>query len=139
MGTFEPNPDFYTAVLWKKLMGQEVLEVTMSSHDESHDMGDILASLHVYAHCSNPGASGHGDDTRDVTLLFVNIDESQAFNIMPALLSSRYGEVGDRREYHITAATAELLHSKLVRLNGKPLLVRDGQLPLGSLLPALVP
>jgi hypothetical protein len=40
--TFEPNPDFYALLLWKKVMGTKVLNVTSSVSD-----------LRVYAHCSS--------------------------------------------------------------------------------------
>ncbi|EFJ22004.1 hypothetical protein SELMODRAFT_32458, partial [Selaginella moellendorffii] len=40
---FNPNPDFYSALLWKRLMGEVVLNVTSQSLNSS--------SFHTYAHC----------------------------------------------------------------------------------------
>ena len=44
--TYEPNPDLYLAIVWKRLMGREVLNATVAAA-----VGDIGGELHVYAHC----------------------------------------------------------------------------------------
>ena len=49
--TFKPNPDFYSALLFKRLMGQKVLNATVVGP----------STLCAYAHCT------HGDSSK-VTL-----------------------------------------------------------------------
>jgi hypothetical protein len=56
--TFTPNADYWAALLWKKLMGNCVL-----------DAGPIQPGLHLYAHCQKGNSGG-------VTLLAINLQDS---------------------------------------------------------------
>lgn len=58
--TFLPNADYWAAVLWRRLMGNRVL-----------DAGSIRPGLHVYAHCMRNTSGG-------VTLLAINLDDAPA-------------------------------------------------------------
>lgn len=58
--TFTPNADYWAALLWKKLMGNCVL-----------DAGPIQPGLHLYAHCQNGNSGG-------VTVLAINLQDSPA-------------------------------------------------------------
>ena len=129
---FEPNPDFYTALLWQRLMGQEVLRV-----DVAGGGADVQSELHVYAHCS---AAATAAEKKDITLLFVNVAAKTHFAITP-VTGSDSGGIGNgngasRLEYHVTAPS---LLSATVLLNGNQLLVEDGKLPLDKLIPREVP
>ena len=55
---FTPNADYWAALLWKKLMGNCVL-----------DAGPIQPGLHLYAHCQKGNSKG-------VTLLAINLQDS---------------------------------------------------------------
>lgn len=59
-GTFEPRPTYWTALLWRRLMGAQVL-----------DAGASRPGLHVYAHCMAGTAGG-------VTVLAINLGEAPA-------------------------------------------------------------
>ena len=77
---FSPNPDFYAAVLWQRIMGARVLkaEVSVAERDPTGGYARAAAALdalHVYAHC---GASKYGHTGR-VALAFVNIDQNASF------------------------------------------------------------
>lgn len=56
--TFMPNASYWAALLWRRLMGEQVL-----------DAGPARPGMHLYAHCQ-PGAAG------GVTLLAINLDEA---------------------------------------------------------------
>ena len=58
--TFIPNPDYWAALLWRKLVGTQVL-----------DAGAIRPGLHVYAHCLRGTPGG-------VTLMALNLEGSPA-------------------------------------------------------------
>jgi len=98
--TVNPLPDYWLAVLHKRLMGQIVLNTTSSSR-----------GLRVYAHC----AVGRG-----VGLSFLNLDETRAINLT---LPDTLAQLPSRLEYILTAGVpiegaAHPLQSRGVRLNG---------------------
>ncbi|XAR65251.1 Beta-glucuronidase [Bertholletia excelsa] len=122
--TFIPNPDYYGALLWHRLMGTSVLR---TSHDSS-------PYLRAYAHCSKtkPG----------ITLLLINMSNSTSFevsvvndmNLHPEGVLS--GEVDRREEYHLTPKDGNI-QSDVLLLNGNPLqLTQSDDIP--SMDPKLV-
>lgn len=58
--TFTPNADYWAALLWRKLVGTQVL-----------DAGPIKPGLHVYAHCLRGTPGG-------VTVMAINLEQSPA-------------------------------------------------------------
>jgi heparanase len=87
--TYEPRPNYWSALLWHRLMGTTVL-----------DAGSLSApSLHLYAHClpDHPGG---------VTLLVINTDASNGQTLHVGADAERY------------TLTARNLTSKQVQLNG---------------------
>ncbi|KAL8250513.1 hypothetical protein R6Q59_034206 [Mikania micrantha] len=62
--TFMPNPDYYSALLWHRLMGTGVLAV---------DRVNIAPHLRTYAHCSK-GKPG-------ITLLLINLSNQTHFTL----------------------------------------------------------
>jgi heparanase 1 len=95
--TLEPRPDYWAALLWRKLMGIAVLDPGSSAS----------ASLHLYAHCLRGQPGG-------VALLAINADKDaeQALRL----------PVGAER-YNLTAAN---LTDSAVDLNGKRLELGPG-------------
>jgi hypothetical protein len=90
--TFVPRPNYWGALLWRRLMGTTVLESGVP----------IEAGLHVYAHCQSGTPDGVG-------LLVINTDRSAARTIMLASVSARY------------TLDAANLDDSTVRLNGRAL------------------
>ncbi|XP_043725007.1 heparanase-like protein 1 [Telopea speciosissima] len=146
--TFVPNPDYYSALLWHRLMGEGVLAVD----------SDASPFLRVYAHCSK-GREG-------ATLLLINLSSETEFRItvqnsMNINLhvkeetihrgnSFMHGfkrtvswvgrkasdEAELREEYHLTPKDG-YLQSQTMVLNGTPLeLTEGGDIP--KLEPVLV-
>ncbi len=58
--TFLPNPNYWAAMMWQKLMGTRVL-----------DAGPLMPGLHLYAHCQRGNSKG-------VTVLAINLEETPA-------------------------------------------------------------
>ncbi|PKA46932.1 Heparanase-like protein 2 [Apostasia shenzhenica] len=145
--TFKPNPDFYSALLWHKLMGKEVLTIDISGSP----------FLRAYAHCRKDGTG--------VTLLLINLSESSVFRVwvrndlnvdlaegggierdssfmhgLKQTVSWVGAKASDgsqtREEYHLTAKDGRHL-SRIMLLNGTPLqLNEDDEIP--ELSPLLV-
>ncbi|KAG6724079.1 hypothetical protein I3842_03G239900 [Carya illinoinensis] len=121
--TFEPNPDYYSALLWHRLMGRNVLPTSFSG----------TKKIRAYAHCSRV--------SRGITLLLINLDNSTtvyadvAFNSTGTfkrktiLLPPPFKGGNIREEFHLTAKDGDL-HSQTVLLNGNILAVNSaGDIP----------
>lgn len=99
--TLTPRPDYWSAVLWHRLMGTTVLDPGSSPSPD----------LHMYAHClrNHPGG---------VAILAINADKSNAHELALAAASTRY------------VLTANDLLDHTVLLNGTELTLNaDGDLP----------
>ncbi|CAN4118285.1 unnamed protein product [Withania somnifera] len=120
--TFHPNPDYYGALLWHRLMGRDVLSTRFPG----------TKKLRAYAHCSK---SSDG-----IALLLINMDGG---NISLSVTLANTNESPllqvtndqnprheiEREEYHLTAKNGDL-HSQTVLLNGKELNVDHfGRIP----------
>ncbi len=102
--TLEPRPDYWASVLWRRLMGQRVLDVVRIKVDDS---------VRAYAHCAYqlPGA---------VTVLAINLDPDLGVRLEIDGLS------GAKEIYLLTAAS---LDSADLMLNGMVLRDDNGILP----------
>ncbi|MBW1831541.1 MAG: hypothetical protein JRG93_09020 [Deltaproteobacteria bacterium] len=103
--TLEPRPDYWASVLWRRLMGQRVLDVVRTAVDDL---------VRVYAHCSyrRPGA---------VTVLAINLDEENNVRIEIDGISNV--------EREIYVLTSNALDSSELMLNGTLLRDENGVLP----------
>lgn len=146
--TFRPNPDYYSALLWHRLMGKGVLSVDNTN----------ASFLRVYAHCSKQKTG--------ISLLLINLSNTTEFratvtndinakldlgasiqiredgyfiNGMKRTMSwvgRKASDTQKREEYHLTAKDGNY-RSKTMLLNGSPLeLTEDGGIP--DLSPAYV-
>jgi hypothetical protein len=102
--SLDPNPDYWIALLHKRLMGTTVLGTT-SDHRR----------LRVYAHCARgrPGA---------IVLMLANLDPDRG-----AIIELSGLERSSALELY--RLTADGLSARAVRLNGVPLAATSGQLP----------
>jgi hypothetical protein len=94
--TLTPRPNYWGALLWRRLMGATVLESGVP----------IEQGLHVYAHCQRGIPGG-------VTLLLINTDR----------MVSRSMTLSDASERYTLDATS--LRSTIVQLNGTTLALDD--------------
>ena len=90
--TLQPRPNYWGALLWRRLMGTTVLDAGVP----------IQPGLHVYAHCQRGTPGG-------VALLVINTDRNASHTLMLTAASLRY-----------TLDAADLLDQR-VRLNGNTL------------------
>jgi hypothetical protein len=99
--TFAPRPNYWAALLWRRLMGTTVLDPQITS----------TPNLYAYAHCLRKHSGG-------VAFLVINADEHQIHQITLAPEAERY------------TLTAGQLQDRAVQLNGKTLqLNSDGDVP----------
>jgi hypothetical protein len=104
--TLDPRPDYWASVLWRRLMGQGVLDVGRKAVDDY---------VRVYAHCTyqRPGA---------VTLLAINLDADHSVRIEADGMSNRSKE--------LYLLTSDALDSADLMLNGTVLRDDNGTLPV---------
>jgi hypothetical protein len=70
---FTPKPKYWAAVLWRRLMGETVLDSGLP----------LRAGLHAYAHCLRGRPGG-------VALLFLNTDKAAAQTVALPLVAERF-------------------------------------------------
>jgi heparanase 1 len=87
-GDFAPRPNFWAAVLWRRLMGTTVLRAEESPSP----------NLHLYAHCLRGVKGG-------VAILAINADQKEAQTLTVPYSSKKY------------VLSAEPLQSNRIRLN----------------------
>ncbi|KAL9226750.1 hypothetical protein vseg_002524 [Gypsophila vaccaria] len=130
--TFAPNPDYYSALLWHRLMGKQVLSTSVNG----------MKTLRAYTHCSK--------QSQGITLLLINLDSDKNIRVSVATeTGSILSESGvnplarrsklegipiindsRREEYHLTAPNRDL-NSQKILLNGKELNVDStGNIPI---------
>ncbi|AQK84105.1 Heparanase-like protein 3 precursor [Zea mays] len=127
--TFQPNPDYYSALLWHRLMGTKVLATTFSGTNK----------IRAYAHCAR--------DSPGITLLLINLSGNTTTQVsvsvttQGAVAAHKHGarkHVGGRKfrhvhvpsfdeaaggvrdEYHLTPKDGNL-RSQIMLLNGRAL------------------
>ncbi|KAK4479403.1 hypothetical protein RD792_014916 [Penstemon davidsonii] len=144
--TFVPNPDYYSALLWHRLMGKGVLAV--KSYASPY--------LRAYGHCTKERAG--------MTVLLINLSNQTEYNVDIQSSGNTEFHVKDRKgskikffshglkksvswignkasdeklsreEYYLTPDYVGHLQSKIMSLNGQPL-----QLTARGEIPSLVP
>lgn len=111
------NPDFYTAVLWKKLMGPRVLDVRYTDV-QSHPM---VSGISLHAHCSSSATIAGSVVFAYANTLNVSVDFGSYIHVANQSGTKENGHLktSPRTEYFLTTGSAEGdLQSRLVSLNG---------------------
>ncbi len=113
---FSPNPDFWLSLLWKKLMGEKVLEASANEHTRPGNK----THTRVYAHCTAQSAPEYRPGA--VTFLAINTHWNEPSDLeLPKELT------GPALAFSIDSQGPR---SKIVRLNGTTLtLAAEDQLP----------
>jgi heparanase 1 len=79
--TFQPNPDYYTLLLWSRLMGPRVLDMQSDPTNPQ---------LRAYAHCTALEYPYVAPGSGSVTLLLINLSNSTSAAVQPHFLSSAF-------------------------------------------------
>ncbi|XP_042466127.1 heparanase-like protein 2 [Zingiber officinale] len=109
LNTLVPNPDYYSALLWHRLMGKGVLDIEVSGSPY----------LRAYGHCRKKRSG--------ISMLLINLSNSTKFSV--TILDDSSKTLKHRKEYHLTAKDDNYL-SQTMLLNGTPLeLTEEGGLP----------
>ncbi|NWU68639.1 HPSE Heparanase, partial [Pterocles burchelli] len=112
---FEPLPDYWLSLLYKKLVGTRVLQVSLEGADER--------KLRVYLHCTNALHPKYREG--DVTLFALNLYNITQHLQLPSYLSSKHVD-----QYLLLPHGKENILSRSIELNGRVLrMVDDETLP----------
>ncbi|XP_073010808.1 heparanase-like protein 3 isoform X2 [Typha latifolia] len=127
---FMPNPDYYSALLWHRLMGRNVLATSLTGTNKTR----------AYAHCAR--------ESQGITLLLINLSGNTTTQVfittgnaftqsMRQRHHTRFRHIPHlgrslgfvREEYHLTPKDGDL-HSQTMLLNGNILSVdSSGNIP----------
>ncbi len=115
--TLQPNPDFFNYLLFKRLMGPEVLRVESSSPEVT-----------VYAHCTRKGGKEDelpGLEPGAVTVLIINFMAQYDAQIGGLKLEGEWRDLlpAPRLDYTLTSGTPGKINGAFSLLNGSPLQV----------------
>ncbi|XP_071947038.1 heparanase-like [Antedon mediterranea] len=119
----DPLPDYWLSLLYKRLVGQKVLNVTSSAHGRDTN----LRLIRAYAHCTLPSS----EYTKgDVTVVLLNLDKTRSKNVA----IEQFKDLKGIGQYLLTPHGNGDIRSQIVDLNGKKLKMIDERT-----LPALLP
>jgi heparanase 1 len=133
---FEPHPDYWVALLWRRLMGATVLPAPQltavdataassaggsASSASSSASAASTAGLRLHAHCTAGASNG------SVTVAFSNMDEAVSYRLN--MDTGAFG-AGGRVEYRLAPANATRgdstgINTRRLTLNGRALEVGD--------------
>ncbi|KAI6069500.1 Heparanase [Aix galericulata] len=108
--SFEPLPDYWLSLLYKRLVGSRVLEVSVAGADARR--------LRVYLHCTNPRHPKYREG--DVTLFALNLYNVSQNLQLPRQLWSKQVD-----QYLLLPHGRESILSRRVQLNGRLLQMVD--------------
>lgn len=120
---FVPRPDFYTAVLWKQLVGSGAIATSVTAKREGGSSSNSAPLLRVYAHCHST------EPAAKITLVLVNLANHTWSARLPLTdATARDSQVpGVVDMYWLTPATQSAgLLAPTMALNGVPLNVSGG-------------
>uniref|UniRef100_A0A3Q1FJ97 Heparanase n=1 Tax=Acanthochromis polyacanthus TaxID=80966 RepID=A0A3Q1FJ97_9TELE len=105
----DPLPDYWLSLLYKRLVGPEVLKV------RKHSSSAQSKRVRTYLHCSNNKSYSRGS----VTLISMNLNQNSSRISVPSLLSSS--------SLDAFILQSDQLNSRSVKLNGRLLQMLDDE------------
>ncbi|KAM8806367.1 inactive heparanase-2 isoform 2-T2 [Eudromia elegans] len=121
---FNPLPDYWLSLLYKRLIGPKVLAIHVAGLQRKPRPGRVIRDkLRIYAHCTS--SHNHNYVRGSITLYIINLHRSRKKIKLAGTLRDK-----TVHQYLLQPYGKDGLHSRSVQLNGQPLaMLDDGTLP----------